>query len=196
MSDPAKLLPVSFYENPDVVEVSRKLIGKVLCTTVDDGFTSGIITETEAYCGRNDKACHANSGLRTERTEVMYGDPGHAYIYLCYGIHHLFNVVTNKNGLADAVLIRGIKPLDGLEIIRKRRKIKSQKQLADGPGKLTQALGITTQLNAVSLSKPPVWIEDRGIKIRESSIKRSPRIGVDYAGEDAGRPWRFFISEV
>jgi DNA-3-methyladenine glycosylase len=190
-----KLLTDRFYANPDVVDVSRKLLGKVLCSHVGGVFTSGIITETEAYCGRNDKACHANNGLRTRRTEVMYGDPGHAYIYLCYGIHHLFNVVTNKKGLADAVLIRSIQPLDSLDIVKERRNIQEDKNLANGPGKLTQALGITTRFNTVSLNQPPIWIEDRGISVKESDIERSPRIGVDYAGEDAMKPWRFFVSD-
>ncbi len=188
------LLPYTFYSNPDVVDVSRKLLGKVLCSGIDGSYTSGIIIETEAYCGRNDKACHANNGLRTNRTEVMYGDPGHAYIYLCYGIHHLFNVVTNVNGLADAVLIRSVYPLDGIDIIKERRRIKKISNLTDGPGKLTKALGITTSLNKTNLSKPPVWIEERGITINPANINSSPRVGVDYAGEDAKRPWRFTIN--
>lgn len=189
----SNLLPKSFYENPDVVDVSRKLLGKVLCTNINSIFTSGIITETEAYCGRNDKACHANNGLRTARTEVMYGEPGHAYIYLCYGIHHLLNVVTNKEGLADAILIRAIRPLDGLEKIKDRRGINNQKNLTNGPGKLTQALGVTTDYNTTYLSEPPLWIEDRGITFKEEEINISPRIGVDYAEEDAKKPWRFFV---
>jgi DNA-3-methyladenine glycosylase len=196
MIDPGKLLSLSFYANPDVVDVSRKLLGKVLCSYIDEEFTSGIITETEAYCGRNDKACHANNGLRTDRTEVMYGNPGHAYIYLCYGIHHLFNVVTNKKERADAVLIRGIKPLDGCDTIKARRNIQNYRNLTNGPGKLTQALGITTRFNTVSLSQPPIWIEDRGIDFDEASINCSPRIGVEYAGEDAKKPWRFLVSDI
>ncbi|MEX0649330.1 MAG: DNA-3-methyladenine glycosylase [Balneolaceae bacterium] len=188
------VLPASFYANPDVVEVSRLLLGKVICTRTGE-FTSGIITETEAYCGRNDKACHANNGKRTGRTEVMFGDPGHAYIYLCYGIHHLFNVVTNRKGLADAVLVRSVQPLDGIETIKKRRNANRMNQLADGPGKLTQALGITTSYNATSLSRPPVWIEDRGITVPPEGVQVSPRIGIDYAEEDAELPWRFYLKE-
>lgn len=191
--DSLKLLSKKFYENPDVVDVSRKLLGKVICTTINSKYTEGIITETEAYCGRNDKACHANNGLRTARTEVMYGEPGHAYIYLCYGIHHLLNVITNKKGLADAVLIRAVRPLEGLEEMVKRRAIKNEKNLTNGPGKLTQALGITTDLNATHLSKPPLWIEDRGFEFEEHEIKVTPRIGVDYAEEDALKPWRFVV---
>lgn len=191
--DSSNTLPKSFYENPDVVDVSRKLLGKVICTTIDSEFTAGIITETEAYCGRNDKACHANNGLRTARTEVMYGEPGHAYIYLCYGIHHLLNVVTNRKGLADAVLIRSVRPLEGENVMIERRNKHKNKNLTNGPGKLTQALGITTDLNATNLSAPPLWIEDRNIHFKDKQIHTSQRIGVDYAGEDALKPWRFFI---
>lgn len=188
---PSNILPESFYANPDVVDVSRQLIGKRLCTFFDGNFTSGIITETEAYCGRNDKACHANNGLRTERTEVMYGKPGHAYIYLCYGIHHLFNVVTNREGLADAVLIRSVKPSEGTDIIQERRNYRPQKELTNGPGKLSQALGLHTQFSGSDLYSMPIWIEDTGFSFSE--INTSQRIGVEYAGEDAKRPWRFFV---
>ncbi len=193
MKTQGKLLPESFYNGSDVVEISRMLLGKVLCSTIDNKLTAGIITEAEAYSGRNDKACHANNGLRTARTEVMYGRPGVAYIYLCYGIHHLLNVVTNKEGLADAVLIRAIRPVDGIEIMMKRRDKINTTNLANGPGKLTQALGITTDLNAVSLLKPPIWIEDRQIDINTDSIEQTKRIGIDYAGEDANKLWRFCI---
>ncbi len=188
------ILDRQFYANPDVVEVSRELLGKVLCTRFDGLLTSGIIVETEAYCGRNDKACHANNGKRTDRTETMFGPPGHAYIYLCYGIHHLFNVVTNRTGMADAVLIRGISPLDGFDTIKERRGEIADKNLANGPGKLTEALGIRTTHDTHDLTTPPIWIEDRNHSIKSNQIKSSPRIGVDYAGEDALKPWRFTTS--
>lgn len=182
-----------FYNRPDVVQISKDLLGCILCTKVKGVFTSGIITETEAYCGRNDKACHANNDTRTARTEVMYGPPGHSYVYLCYGIHHLFNVVTNREGLADAVLIRAVKPLEGIEIIKQRRGMNFLKKITDGPGKLSQALAIRTAMSGCSLFEPPVWIEGRRVKIDEDSITSTPRIGVDYAGEDALREWRFTI---
>jgi DNA-3-methyladenine glycosylase len=194
MYQPSNILPISFYENPDVVEVSRQLLGKVICSSAGSEYTSGIIIETEAYCGRDDKACHANNGKRTARTEVMYGKPGHAYIYICYGIHHLFNVVTNRPGLADAVLIRAIKPIEGVDTMKERRNIQEFKNLSDGPGKLTRAMGITTSLNKKNLSSPPVWIEDRGFEIPKELITSSKRIGVDFADEDAEKPWRFLIS--
>jgi len=189
------VLPLEFYSNPDVVDVAHNLLGKVLCSHIDGIFTAGIISETEAYCGRNDKACHANDGKRTDRTEVMFGKPGNAYIYLCYGIHHLFNVVTNHEGLADAVLIRSIIPVEGQEHIEERRDINNKKRLTDGPGKLTQALGITTNLNKTNLTTPPVWIEHRNIDIPSKEIVPSKRIGVEYAGSHADRLWRFEISK-
>lgn len=190
-----EMLNREFYRRPDVVEISRDLIGKVLCTFFDGVLTSGMITETEAYCGRNDRACHANDGTRTARTEIMYGEPGRSYVYLCYGIHHLFNVVTNEKELADAVLIRGIQPLDGVSVMKERRGFESTKNLCNGPGKLTQALGIHTSMSGCSLMEPPVWIEDRQLSIDVDQIKTSPRIGVDYAGDHALREWRFILAE-
>lgn len=189
------ILPLEFYANPDVVNAAQKLLGKVLCSQINGIFTAGIISETEAYCGRNDKACHANDGKRTDRTEVMFGKPGNAYIYLCYGIHHLFNVVTNRAGLADAVLIRSVIPIDGMEHIKERRDIENPANLTNGPGKLTQALGITTNLNKTNLSAPPVWIEHRNIDIPSKEIVPSKRVGVEYAGNHADRLWRFEISK-
>jgi DNA-3-methyladenine glycosylase len=191
MRDPKNTLPVSFFENPDVVDAARLLLGMKVCSVTDGFFTSGIITETEAYCGRDDKACHANNGRRTSRTEVMFGEPGRAYIYLCYGIHHLFNVVTNREGLADAVLVRAVYPITGLDVMKQRRRMNSLKNLTNGPGKWTKAMGITTSLNKTNLNCEPVWIEDTGLQIPGSDVETSKRIGVDYAGEHAERQWRF-----
>lgn len=189
-------LPESFYLNPDVREVARNLVGKVLCTRLHgQPLTSGIIVETEAYSGRNDKACHANNGNRTERTEVMYHSGGVAYVYLCYGIHHLFNVVSNEEGQADAVLIRAVKPLDGISTILQRRDAgELVPTVTAGPGRLTQALGISTDDYGTSLTGNQIWIEDRGLKAN-AEIEATPRIGVDYAGEHAKRPWRFSIKD-
>jgi DNA-3-methyladenine glycosylase len=190
-------LPLSFYQQQDVVSVAKQLIGKVLCTRIGDHpLTSGIITETEAYCGRGDKACHANNGTRTQRTETMYQAGGIAYIYLCYGIHHLFNVVTNRAEKADAVLIRAIQPLDGKEEMLRRRNAKNiTPALTAGPGRLTQALGITTAFDGVNLNKNTIWIEDRGSFFSDEELKATQRVGVAYAGEDAELPWRFYPSE-
>lgn len=103
----------SFYEQDDVVGISKALVGKVLCTNIENIYTAGMIVETEAYNGRKDRACHAYPDVRTKRTATLYGNPGVAYVYLCYGIHHLFNIVTNEEGLADAVLVRAVQPLEG-----------------------------------------------------------------------------------
>ncbi|MDZ7659575.1 DNA-3-methyladenine glycosylase [Fodinibius sp.] len=195
MSNPK--LSLSFYQRQDVVSVAQELIGKVLCTQIDNApLTSGIITETEAYCGRGDKACHANNGTRTDRTETMYRAGGISYIYLCYGIHHLFNVVTNVEGKADAVLIRAIQPLDGKNVMLHRRsKQEINPSLTAGPGRLTQALGITTELDGTTLTENKIWIEDREIGFSASSLVATERVGVDYAGEDAKLPWRFYPQE-
>lgn len=193
---PDQKLNCDFYQREDVVQISRELIGKVLCTNINgSSLTSGIITETEAYCGRNDKACHAH-GKRTERTEIMYHTGGTAYVYLCYGIHHLFNIVTNREGQADAILVRAIKPVDGIERMLERRKADTlSPKLTAGPGRVSQALGITTDYYGADLTGNTIWIEDRGHSIPEKEIECSPRIGVDYAGEDARRPWRFYVKE-
>lgn len=192
----SKLTP-SFYQQSDVVDIARQLVGKVLCTSINGApITSGIIVETEAYCGRGDKACHANDGTRTNRTETMYQAGGIAYIYLCYGIHHLFNVVTNVQDKADAVLIRGIEPLDGKGKMLERRSSQNiEPALTAGPGRLTQALGITIDWDSTSLSGEAIWIEDRGIEFTSDELVTSERIGVDYAGEDARLPWRFYPKE-
>lgn len=187
-------IPRNFYERDDVVQISKDIIGKVLCTKFNGVLTTGMITETEAYNGRNDRACHAYPNVRTKRTETIYGPPGYAYVYLCYGIHHLFNIVTNRENLADAILIRAIKPLDGVEEMLKRRdNEKVNPALSNGPGKLTQALGITTKCDKADLLGNKIWIEDREYEFDESEIKSSKRIGVEYAGEDSDLPWRFTV---
>lgn len=188
-------LPYTFYDRSDVVQIARDLLGMVLISRTENLLTSGIITETEAYAGRNDRACHAHGGRRTARNEVMYGEPGRAYIYLCYGIHHLFNVVTHHSGMADAVLIRALWPLEGVEQMKMRRGVLQMNQLCNGPGKLTQALGISTQLNGVSLLEGTLSIENRGFKVNDQGVIQTTRIGIDYAGEDAKLPWRFFIPD-
>lgn len=195
MASHSQKLQAAFYRRPDVVQISRELLGKVLCTRIGDApLTSGIIVETEAYCGRNDKACHANDGRRTQRTEVMYHAGGVAYVYLCYGIHHLFNVVTNVKNRADAVLVRAIKPLEGTETMQARRSVNTvSPKLTAGPGRLTQALAIKTKMSGTELSGSDIWIEDHGEPVADNKIACGPRIGVDYAGKHAKRPWRFYL---
>lgn len=188
-----KVLPKDFYTHGDVLKISRNLIGKFLCTNFDNALTSGIIVETEAYRAPEDKASHACGGRRTKRNESMYAEGGVCYIYHCYGLHALFNVVTNVEGIPHAVLIRAIAPIDGIQAMEDRRRMSAMnKALTSGPGKLTQALGIETVHNGYRLDKPPIWIEERE-PIFEGEIVETTRIGVDYAGEHALLPWRFYL---
>lgn len=188
-------LDEQFYTNENVVEVAGQLLGKVLFTRIDKKVTAGIITETEAYNGIVDKASHAYGGKRTSRTEIMYRRGGTAYVYLCYGIHSLFNVVTNVENVPHAVLVRAIIPFEGEKIMRSRRPLSVHDSLLyDGPGKVCAALGIHYSFSGTSLSGNRVWIEDRAIAISEKDIEITPRIGVDYAGEDALLPYRFRIT--
>jgi DNA-3-methyladenine glycosylase len=190
-------LDESFYIRNDVVKISRELLGKVLVTKFGNKITSGIITETEAYNGIVDKASHAYNDRRTQRTEIMYHVGGTAYIYLCYGIHSLFNVVTNEENIPHAVLIRSIIPEKGIKLMLSRRGVKAAgKKTFSGPGSVSQALGIHYSDSGLSLFGNKIWIEDAGHKVLSSQIKVSPRIGVDYAGKDALLPYRFYIDRV
>jgi DNA-3-methyladenine glycosylase len=185
-------LPLEFYLREDVVQISRELLGKVLCTQLDGRLTRAVITETEAYAGAGDKASHAYGGRRTKRTERLYARGGTAYVYLCYGIHHLFNVVTNAVDTPHAVLIRAAMPLEGSDLMQKRRnKRQLDKTLLAGPGSLAQALGITTNLTGTNLLGDQIWIEDHQISVADEAITAGPRVGIDYAGKDATRPYRF-----
>ena len=154
-----------------------------------------MIVETEAYRGYNDLACHANEGLRTKRNQVMYRSGGLSYVYLCYGIHHLFNVVTNGEGHADAVLIRAIQPELGLEVMRKRRNLDLvSTRLTSGPGLVTQALGIRLDHYGTELTETEIWIEDKSVQFERSEISSGPRVGIAYAEAHTLYPWRFYIS--
>lgn len=186
------ILSPDYYKNTNVVKLSRDLLGKVLVTCFDGLYTSGIICETEAYNGVHDRASHAYGGRRTGRTEVMFAEGGLAYVYLCYGIHSLFNVVTGKKDDPHAVLVRGIIPCDGIEIMEKRRNRKSTaKGFSSGPGSAAAALGIHYSATGISLQSSLIYIEDRGIRPKAKDILTGPRVGVDYAGEDAALPYRF-----
>ena len=189
------ILDTSFYQREDVVQIGRELLGKYLFTQINGERTGGMIVETEVYCHENDWACHAHSQRRTKRTEIMYHAGGVAYVYLCYGIHHLFNIITNVQDKADAVLIRAIEPLENLEIMQKRRGLNSMMpQLTAGPGAMSQALGITQAHYGVSLTTGKlIWLEDRGMQVSSENIIASPRVGIGYAGDDALLPWRFRI---
>jgi DNA-3-methyladenine glycosylase len=189
-----KILPLSFYIRNDVVQISKDLLGKFLVTRFNGQITAGKIVETEAYRGPDDKACHAWNYRRTRRTEIMYRQGGVAYVYLCYGIHHMFNVVTGKEEMPHAILIRAIEPADNVELMLQRRNmLQPVRQLTAGPGVVTQALGIRTEHTGTNLTSAdgPIWIEDRGMVVKESEFTATPRVGVDYAGECAAWEWRF-----
>ncbi len=189
------ILPGSFYERKDVVKIAKDLLGKMLVTNVGGVLTSGMIVETEAYAGVTDRASHAYGGRRTNRTEVMYMQGGVAYAYLCYGIHHLFNVVTNVRDVPHAVLIRAVQPVSGIEdMLRRRNKEKPQPVLTAGPGAMSEALGIRTHHTGLSLQGPDIFI-DEGIKIKDHDIVAATRVGVAYALDDALRPYRFYIRD-
>ena len=234
------ILSRSFYTRTDVVQISRDLLGKFLVSRTNGVLTSGMICETEAYAGITDRASHAYGGRRTARTEIMYAVGGTAYIYLCYGFHSLFNVVTNSAGVPDAVLIRGIVPEEGKEIMLHRSGKKSiDKNFAIGPGKVSKIMGIHYSLSGIDLVRQDssdahamnienhafplnsqsirtdhpripesahatlkadhgipgeshsIWIEDRGLTIASNTILAGPRVGIDYAGEDVHKPYRF-----
>lgn len=187
-------LPLDFYRRDDVVEVSRELLGKVLYTALDGTVTAAVITETEAYAGTDDRASHAHGGLRTRRTEPMFSPGGAAYVYLCYGIHHLFNVVVGKVDQPLAVLIRAGEPVVGVgKMLERRNRRQVDGALLSGPGCLAQGLGITTEMTGSSLVGDCIWVEDQDISLRQQDIVVGPRVGVDYAGEDAALPYRFRI---
>lgn len=189
------ILSKPFYTRPDVVQIARDLIGKYLFTQFEEGITGGIITETEAYEGATDRASHAFGNRRTARTEVMFAEGGVAYVYLCYGIHSLFNIVTNVKDIPHAVLIRGIHPVEGLDIMLKRAgKDKIVRGFGSGPGKVSKLLGIHYSHSGLDLQGDKIWVEDRGLELAKQIIS-GVRIGVDYAGEDALLPYRFRIPE-
>ncbi len=187
-----KLLP-AFYEQKDVLKVAKQLLGKLLVTEIDGIRTSGRITETEAYEGSTDKASHAWNNRRTARTEIIYASGGVAYVYLCYGIHHLFNVVTNAKDVPHAVLVRGLEPVEGIDhMLARCGKKRLDTTLSAGPGSLSKALGITTQLTGESLLGNKIWIEDAPL-VKPSDIVAGTRVGVAYAGDHAYWPYRFSI---
>lgn len=188
-------LKKDFYQRNDVVAIARNLLGKTLATKINGDLTSGLIVETEAYAGESDKASHAYGGRNTKRTAIMYQKGGIAYVYLCYGIHSMFNVVTNDEGIPHAVLIRGIIPLEGKDIMLERSK-KSiiDKCFGSGPGKVSRILGIHHSMTGEDLLGENIWIEDKEIIVDNRDIEITPRIGIDYAGKDASLPYRFLLA--
>ncbi len=186
-----KLEP-SFYLGNNVVKTARDLLGKVLFTRIGRRTTAGLIVETEAYSHR-ERGCHAYQYRRTSRNEVMFGEGGRAYVYLCYGIHNLFNVVTNEAEEPEAVLIRALEPVEGMRWMQERMQTASERRITSGPGKLTKALGIDRRMNGKVLWSDQLWLEDGGMNLSRQAVIASPRIGIDYAGEDAALLWRFTI---
>ncbi|KUJ61207.1 3-methyladenine DNA glycosylase [Flavobacteriaceae bacterium CRH] len=187
-------LAYSYYLNQDVIFLAKDLLGKVLFTQIDGEITAGIIVETEAYFGVQDKASHAYGGRRTNRTETLYSQGGISYVYLCYGIHNLFNIVSSVDGEPHAVLIRAIEPLVGIETIEARRNMSATKTaISSGPGSAAKALGINRSFNQKDLTGEEIWVEDHGIQYTADEIVALPRVGVAYAQEDALLPWRFFV---
>jgi len=189
-------LPVEFYQSNDVIGIARNLLGKYVLTKIDGVVTGGYIVEAEAYNGIVDKASHAYGGRQTPRTQTMYLAGGVSYVYLCYGIHEMFNVVTSAKGEPHAVLIRAIVPTEGIDEMLLRRNMPVLKpNITMGPGSVARALGISRKINAASLSGDVIWIEDRGLTFTDDEVKALPRVGVAYAAEDALLPYRFFVRD-
>lgn len=187
-------LPLSFYERPDVVNITKELLGKILVTNFDNQQTAGRIVEAEAYNGPFDKASHSYGNRRTKRTEVMYSSGGVAYVYLCYGIHQMFNIVTNVKDIPNAILIRAVEPMVGIDIMLKRTNKKVHSfDLTRGPGNVAKALGFHTSQSGMSLQGNEIYIADDDLRYNENEISATTRIGVDYAAEDALLPYRFVV---
>jgi DNA-3-methyladenine glycosylase len=190
-----KKLPREFYTRPDVLAVARDLLGKKLVVPGRNGQrVSGIIVETEAYRGPEDRASHAWNGRRTRRTETMFGAGGTAYVYFVYGMYNQFNVVTNVEEIPHAVLVRALEPSEGIATMRRRRRGRSEYELTSGPGRLCLAMAIDRRLNKADLLGDRVWLEE-GISIPARKIVRGPRIGIDYAEAWIEKPWRFWVKD-
>lgn len=189
-----KKLPLAFYRRENVLEIASELMGKLLVSVKDGVTTSGRIVECEAYAGVFDKASHAAGGKRTNRNRIMYEEGGLSYVYLCYGIHHLFNVVTNKKDVPHAILIRSLDPVKGIEhMLLRTGKAKADNTITRGPGNVSKALGIYTSDTGISLTGKMIYLADDGFSFPEKEVFTSPRIGVDYAGDDALLPYRYYI---
>lgn len=187
-------LPASYYQQNDVVDISRNLLGKTLFSNLEGELTGGIIVETEAYRGPEDLGSHAYNHRRTARNEIMYADGGVVYMYICYGIHDMLNFVTGVKGVSHAVLIRAIEPTIGVEIMRNRRGFENDdKRLCKGPGALAKALGLNKTHNGISLVEDTIWVEDRGFTIDNENVVACPRIGLNIAEPFKSINWRFYI---
>jgi DNA-3-methyladenine glycosylase len=189
-------LPREFYTRRNTLLVARQLLGcRLVVPTAAGERVSGLIVETEAYVGPEDKASHAYGNRHTQRTETMFGDGGAAYVYFIYGMYYQFNVVTGRQDVPHAVLLRALEPLEGIERMRERRPAKSDRELTSGPGKLCQAMGLDRSFNGADLLGERVWLEAAEERIAPRRIANGPRIGVDYAEEYTAKPWRFWIKD-
>ena len=188
-------LTFDFYDRNDVVQIAKELIGKILVTRLDGKLTSGRIVETEAYVAITDKASHSFGGRRTRRNEHMYAAASTSYVYICYGMHHLFNVVTNKKEVPDAVLIRAAEPIEGIDVMLQRTgKITHTNTLTKGPGNVSKAFGINKNHSGLNLTGDSIYITDDGwLATHEDEVVASKRIGIDGAGADALLPYRFYL---
>ena len=194
-----KKLSRQFYLREDVIQIARELLGKILVAPTDDGErVSGMIVECEAYLGQIDRAAHSFGGRRTARNEITYGAGGYAYVFFIYGMYFQLNVVTDTIDTPHVVLVRALEPVEGIETMRARRnkngKTMPDKNLTSGPGKLTIAMGIDRGFNGEDLLGDRIWIEE-GKKLANKDIATGKRIGIDYAGEDAEKPWRFWVKD-
>ncbi|MBC7885371.1 MAG: DNA-3-methyladenine glycosylase [Saprospiraceae bacterium] len=197
MNSESKIISKIFYLSEDVTSLAQQLLGKFLVTNINGRYTDGMIVETEAYRAPDDRGCHAFNNRYTERTKTMFEPGGVAYVYICYGMHPMFNVVTGSKGEAHAILIRAIEPVSGLDIMIERRKLNSDTPLlTNGPAKLAVAMGITKKQDGdtLYLNNCQISIEDRGVIVAAADIIQGPRIGMStHTGPCAHRPWRFYI---
>lgn len=184
-------IPLAAYRPAQPVALARFFLGKQLLVRSPEGLCGGLITETEAYGGSEDKACHGFNNRRTARTEPLFAAGGIAYVYLCYGLHSMLNLVTGPEGPPMAILIRAVRINVGKNLVQQRRPGIAEKDWASGPGKVCTALGITRGDNRLSLTGNRIWLEDVGLRIPDREIVATPRIGVAYAEEWAAKPWRF-----
>ncbi len=188
----ARRLVRADYADGNPARIARFFLGKVICVQAEDGYAEGMITETEAYGGIEDAACHAHLGRRTNRTEIMFALGGVAYVYLCYGLHRMFNIITGPADSPEAVLVRAVRIIAGHDHVRRRRPGVKEKDWASGPGRVCAALGIALHHYGHDLAAgEEVWIEDRGIKAPRRQVTAGPRVGIDYAGDWIHVPWRF-----
>ncbi|EOR95862.1 DNA-3-methyladenine glycosylase II [Arcticibacter svalbardensis MN12-7] len=185
-------LPDGFYLREDVLLIARELLGKKLCTDVDGLFSSGIIVEVEAYMGPEDRGSHAYNNKRTNRNEVMYARGGVVYMYICYGIHDMLNIVTGAEGSSHAILIRALQPADGIPIMQSRRGITDLKKLCKGPGALAKAMGLVKLHNGISLQSDKIWIEENK-DVSPENVVETARVGMNFEGIYKSIPWRFYI---